>query len=66
MAHSSWSDRDDIPITNLIIIIKSEIATFPIAIIFPWLCAWGRDTSYAVGSIYVPEKLVFQFFLMTV
>ena len=38
---SSWSlgDREDIFITHLFIIIKSEVSTFPIVVIFPCFCA---------------------------
>ena len=34
LAHSSSGDREDICITHLIIIIKSEVSTFPIVVIF--------------------------------
>ena len=54
MSHS----RENIFTTPFIIIIKSEISTFPIAVIFPWLCAWGNLPSYAVGFIYIPENWV--------
>ena len=39
LSHSSLGDWKDIFITHLIIIIKSEVSTFPIVVtIFPWLC----------------------------
>ena len=40
-AISVLGDGNDISIAHVIIIIKSEVSTFPIVIIFcPWLCAW--------------------------
>ena len=37
---SSLGDREDLSITNLIIIIRSEVSTFHIVVIFfSWLCA---------------------------
>ena len=44
LARSRLSDREDIFITHLIIIIKSEVSAFPIVVIFPWSCAWGGCT----------------------
>ena len=43
LAHSSLGDWKYIFITHLIIIMKSEVSTFPIVVIFhifPWLCVW--------------------------
>ena len=45
LAHLSLGDWKNIFITHLIIIIKSEISTFPIVVIFfPWLCVWDGCT----------------------
>ena len=38
LAHSSLGDRKDIFITHLNLIIKSKVSTFPIVVIFLWLC----------------------------
>ena len=43
----SLGDWKDISIAHVIIIIKSEVSTFPIFYhIFPWLCAW--DVCYII------------------
>ena len=40
LAYASFGDREDIPITHLVIIIKSEVSTFPIVfILLSVLCA---------------------------
>ena len=39
LTHSNLGDWKDIFITHLINIIKTEVSTFPIVVIFfPWLC----------------------------
>ena len=63
LTHFSSGDWKDIFITHVIIIIKSEVSTFPIVIIF----VRGRVsemfvTSYSVTyCIYIPGKLGFCF-----
>ena len=43
----SIGDLKDISIAHVDIIIKSEVSTFPIVMIFfPWLCAW--DVCYII------------------
>ena len=39
LSHFSLGDWKDISIARVIIIIKSEVSTFPLSY-FPWLCAW--------------------------
>ena len=61
---SALSDREDLSITHLIIIIKSEVSTFPIVVIFfrgyvPEMVA----PSYAGSFIYIPGKLGFVSFI---
>ena len=63
LTHFSSGDWKDIFIAHVIIIIKSEVSTFPVVIIF----FRGRVsemfvTSYSVTyCIYIPEKLGFCF-----
>ena len=55
--HSSLGDREDIFVTHLIIIIKSEVSTFPIVVpevVLP---------SYAIGFMYILGNLVLCFFI---
>ena len=43
--YSGLGDWKDIFITHVIIIIKREVSTFPIVVIFlPWLCVWDGCT----------------------
>ena len=46
LAHFSIGDGKDISIAHVIIIIKSEVSTFPIFVTFSWLCAW--DVCYII------------------
>ena len=59
LAHSSLGDWKNIFITHLIIIIKSEVSTFPIVVIFFRGCVSEMVVlSYSVISyIYIPGKL---------
>ena len=51
MAHVNLGDREDIFITHFIIIIKSEVLTFPIIVIdFRGCVPDVADAAYAVGS----------------
>ena len=63
LAHFSLSDWKDISIAHVIIIIKSEVSTLPIVIIFFRGCVPEMFvTSYSVTyCIYIPEKLGFCF-----
>ena len=65
LAHSILGDRGDMFITHLIIIvIKSEVSTCPIIVIFFSGCVPEAVVpSYAVGFIYIPGKLGFVSFI---
>ena len=58
LAHFSIGDWRYISIAHVIIIIKSEVSTFSIVVIFfPWLCVWDVVTTYSVTyCIYIPGK----------
>ena len=64
ITHSSLGDRKDIFTTHFIVLIKSEVLTFPIFVIFVRICLpevvvlW-----YVVGFIYVQRKLGFASFI---
>ena len=59
-AHPSLGDPHNIFITHLIITIKSEVSIFPTVVIFFRGCVPEVFVlSYAVGSIYILEKLGF-------
>ena len=66
LAHSSLGDWKNIFITHLIIIIKSEVSTFPIVVIFFRGCVSEMVVlSYSViYYIYIPGKLGLFPFLM--
>ena len=63
LAHSSLGDWKDISIAHVIIIIKSEVSTLPIVIIFFRGCVPEMFvTSYSVTyCIYIPGKTGFCF-----
>ena len=69
LAHSSLGDWNNIFITHLIIIIKSEVSTFPIVVIFFRGCVSEMVVlSYSViYYIYIPGKLglCFHFFMFS-
>ena len=68
LAHFSIGDWKDISIDHIIIIIKSEVSTVPIIIIFfPWLYVW--DDCYIIFCylLHIPfEKQHECVFIMTV
>ena len=64
LAHSSLDDREDISIAHLIII-KSEVSTYPIVVIFSSGCVIVVIILlYALGFIYIPGKLGCVFLLL--
>ena len=59
LAHSRLGDREEISKTRLIIIVESEVSTFPIVVIvFRGFVSEVVVPSYAVGFTYIPESLV--------
>ena len=66
LAHFSLADWKDVSIAHVIMIIKSEVSTFPIVIIFFHVCVPEMlATSYSVTYfIYIPGKPEFLFSLL--
>ena len=58
LAHCSSGDWNDISIAHVIIIIKSEVSTFPIVIIFFRGCMTEMFTAsyFVIYCIYIPGK----------
>ena len=52
LTHSGCDNRKDISVLHLIIIIKSEVPTFPIVDALPWLCDWGGWTTIFCQLLY--------------
>ena len=60
LAHPRLGDREEISKTRLIIIMESELSTFPIVVIvFRGFVYELAVPSYDVGFTYIPGKLGF-------